>query len=299
MTRFLIINADDFGYSSEVNAAVIRAYKEGVLTSSSLMTAEPGCSEAVELAKQNPGLGVGLHVVTTYDRAILPHEKVSHVTNGEGKFGADPVRAGMKYSFSRIARKELRDEMQAQFERFAAFGLSWSHVDGHQHFHMHPYVWDTMLDLCDEYGAHRIRIPYEPVIPHLRNGGDGPNLNTAASLALQVMRRRNIRKLRERKTLGGKQVFLCDHVYGQLQTGNMNTDYVIKLLSRLQQGINEIYFHPGSPHARKLPGKAQRDGILDVEMDSLLNENVRQCIISEHLVTGRYEDAENYLRQQL
>lgn len=297
MKRFLIINADDFGYSSEVNSAVVRAHKEGVLTSASLMVAEQGFAEAVRLSQENPELGVGLHVVTTYDRALLSRTKVPHLVNSDGKFGSDPVRVGLKYAFSKAARLELRCEMEAQFERFAASGLRMSHVDGHQHFHTHPYVWDTLLDLCDKFGAHRLRIPHERVKPHLRDGGDGPNLNTAASLALQVMRRRNLRKLRERNTLGGQRAFNCDHVYGQLQTGNMNAEYLTKLLVRIESGINEIYFHPGTPHARKLPLSMQRDGVMDVEMDALLDPRIRECLHSENIQTGRYQDAEQSIRE--
>ncbi len=297
MKRFLIINADDFGYSSEVNTTVIRAHQEGILTSASLMTAEPGYEEAVRLAKENPLLGVGIHVVVTYDHTLLPSAKIPHLADGNGKFGADPVRTGLKYSFSKQAQRELRSEMQAQFEQFAACGLKWSHADGHQHFHMHPFVWDTLLDLCDEYGVHRLRIPCEPLQPHLREGGDGPNLNSAASLALQVMRRRNLRKLKERRTLGGRTPFLCERVYGQLQTGNMNAEYLSKLIKRVEPGISEIYFHPGSPHARKLPQASQTTGVQDVEMAALIDPRMKACLASENIQIGRYEDAELNLRE--
>ncbi len=57
-SRRLVVNADDFGRSRSINAAVIRAHKEGILTSASLMVNEPAFGEAVELAKGNPTLGV-------------------------------------------------------------------------------------------------------------------------------------------------------------------------------------------------------------------------------------------------
>src|SRR5262245_41291022 len=62
--RRVIINADDFGASEEVNEAVIRAYKEGVLTSASLMVTGQAFDQAVRLANENPGLAVGIHLVT-------------------------------------------------------------------------------------------------------------------------------------------------------------------------------------------------------------------------------------------
>src|SRR5207248_7825508 len=92
MMKYLIINADDFGHSARVNAAILRAHREGVLTSASLMVAEPGWQEAVEIARQNPALGVGLHVVVTFDRAVLTAAEIPHLVGKEGKFGADPLR---------------------------------------------------------------------------------------------------------------------------------------------------------------------------------------------------------------
>ena len=321
--RYLILNADDFGYSAGVNAAILRAHREGVLTSASLMVAEPGCAEAVELARQNPALGVGLHVAVTYDHALLPARDIPLLVDANGKFGADPFRVGLRYSFSKKAQAQLRREMEAQFARFARLGLAWSHADGHQHFHMHPVVWDNLLDLCDAYGVHSLRIPHEELRAHFgRKGkenrekgneetasssfilhpssffrGDGPNLNTVATLFLRAMRRRNLRTLRARRTLGGKPIFVCDRVYGQLQTGNMNTPYTLRLLDRLHTPTSEIYFHPGTPHARALPLAEQSSGIQDVELQTLLDPNVQARIEALGLQTGTYAQIETEMNK--
>src|SRR5690242_5450713 len=60
--RRLIVNADDFGMSEAVNEAIIRAHREGVLTSTSLMVTGAAAAEAVRLAKENPRLAVGIHL---------------------------------------------------------------------------------------------------------------------------------------------------------------------------------------------------------------------------------------------
>lgn len=290
--KHLILNADDFGYSARVNKAVLRAHCEGVLTSASLMVAEEGFAEAVAMARETPTLGVGLHVVTTLDRALLPPAYVSTLVNQEGRFSGDLFRVGVRYGFSQTAKAQLHQEIKAQFARFAETELPWSHVDGHQHFHLHPTVWDTLLDLCDEHGVHRLRMPHEPLRAHFRAGGDGPNLNTVATLFLRALRRRNLRVLRARKTLGGKAPFLCDRVYGQLQTGDMNTDYTVKLLDRLEGHTNEIYFHPGAPHAHPLPVEQQTDGVQDVELAALLASAVRNKIAALGLKVGTYAEIE-------
>ncbi len=290
--KLLIINADDFGYSSAVNDAVLRAHTNGVLTNASLMVAEPGWREAVAIAKDNPRLGVGLHVVTTFDRSLLPRGEIPHLVSAEGKFGTDPFRTGLKYAFSTPARQELRRELEAQFARFAETGLPWSHVDGHQHYHMHPVVWDNVLDLCDRYGVHRLRVPYEEWCPHRKDGGDGPNIDTVGGFFLRVLRRRCLRTLRARKQLGGKAIFHCDRVYGQFQTSNMHSEYMVRLLDRLGGGTNEAYFHPGTQYARALPRDQQTESMRDVELKALLSPAVAAKIELNGIHTGNYAEIE-------
>ncbi len=295
--RYLIINADDFGYSTQVNEAVLRAHREGVLTSASLMVAEAGFEHAVEIARGAPALGVGLHVALTVDHALLPVSSLPNIVDTQGRFGGDPFGAALKYFFHPAAKQQVRREMEAQFARFAATGLPWSHVDGHQHFHMQIVAWDALLDLCDAYGVHRIRVPHEELRAHLRGRGARPDLNTVATLALRAVRRRNLRVLKERRTLGGRPIFTCERVYGQLQTGNMNTSYTLGLLDRLTARTNEIYFHPGTAHAHALPLAEQRDGIRDVELRALLDPTVRAKVEALGLRIGTYEQVEAWSRE--
>lgn len=295
--RYLIINADDFGYSNTVNEAVLRAHSEGVLTSASLMVAEAGFDHAVEIARCAPALGVGLHVALTVDHALLPVRDLPDIVDAQGRFGGDPFKAALKYFFGPSAKRQVRREMEAQFARFASTGLPWSHVDGHQHFHMQVVAWDALLDLCDAYGVHRVRVPREELRAHLRVKGARPDLNTVATLALRAVCRRNLRVLKERRTLGGKPIFTCERVYGQLQTGNMNTEYTLGLLARLTARTNEIYFHPGTTHAHALPAGEQRDGIRDVELRALLDPAVRNKIEALGLRPGTYAQVEAWSRQ--
>jgi hopanoid biosynthesis associated protein HpnK len=290
--KALIVNADDFGYSARVNAAVVRAHREGILTTASLMVAEPGFEEAVVLARQHPELGVGLHVAATYDHPLLPAAEIPALVGRDGKFGHDPFLTGLRYAFSRAAQKQLRREMEAQFARFAATGLPWDHADGHQHFHLHPVVWANFLDLCDRYGVHRLRLPREALGPHRRIGGDTPPLNTVATLFLQVLSRRCLRLLQTRRTHEGKPFFVCDQVYGTYQTGHMTTDYTLRVLEQMRSPHNELYFHPGAPHARLLPPDQRHDGIEDVELAALLAPTVRERLEALGLQLCTYATAE-------
>src|ERR1700757_2351877 len=108
--RRLIVNADDFGLSPSVNQAVIRAHREGVLTTASLMVNEPGFQEAVALARQNPRFGVGLHLTLSHGHSALPPEKIPGLVNELGEFSNEPTATGMRY----FMRGELHGPLQRE-----------------------------------------------------------------------------------------------------------------------------------------------------------------------------------------
>ncbi|MCX6380956.1 MAG: hopanoid biosynthesis-associated protein HpnK [Armatimonadetes bacterium] len=296
MKRLLIINADDFGYSHTVNVAIQRAHREGILTSASLMVGEEGFEEAVEMAREMPALGVGLHLTLTLDTPVLPAKTIPHIVTPQKKLESDPFRAGLRYTFSKTAQRELFAEMEAQFARFAQTGLDWSHVDGHQHFHLPPIVWDEMLRLCVQYGVRRIRYPYEPILDHLRSGGQSINLDTIAALIFRLLRKRNLGSLRRYEQKSGQTFFLCGHVYGHLQTGQMSEAYTLKLLERLKETTSEVYFHPGANHAHLLPLEQQTEGVKDVELHALLSPKVLCVLTSGGFQLGSYAQTEAMLK---
>src|ERR1700694_1978742 len=156
--RRLIVNADDFGRSRSINEAVIRAHREGVLTSASLMVNEPWCDEAVALAKQNPKLGVGLHLTLLMAHSALPPEKIPGLVNARGEFSNNPVSVGFRYFFQRGLREQLRAEIHAHFNRFRDTCLPLDHVNGHLHMHLHPMVFRILMDDAEQLSIGHLRL---------------------------------------------------------------------------------------------------------------------------------------------
>lgn len=234
----LIINGDDFGYSDAVNRAIIEAHCHGVLTSASLMVNERAAAQAVALAKAHPTLAVGLHLVLVLGRAALPHDKIPHLTDAQGNFTNSPFQAGVKYYFHPTARHELRREMRAQFERFAATGLSFSHVDSHTHLHQHPVIFRELISLCEEFGVRRVRVVKGEVRLNLRLNRRQwlPRMITGAVFNL-------LGGWCERQ-LRGRGFVQPQHVHGLLQTGAVNEEYLLKLIPQMPQTTSEIYAHP-------------------------------------------------------
>ncbi len=165
--KAIIINGDDFGLSPEVNTGIIRAHREGVMTSASLMVAAPAAAAAAAAARDLSGLDVGLHLVVCQGISVLPAGKLPGIVDAEGRFVENPVLGGIKYFFNRAIRERLRDECRAQIERHLDMVGYLNHIDGHLNFHAHPVLADILIELAGEYRVQCLRIPREPVFTTL------------------------------------------------------------------------------------------------------------------------------------
>jgi hopanoid biosynthesis associated protein HpnK len=266
----LIINGDDFGYSEAVNRAIIRAHREGVLTSASLMVNESACQQAVELAMANPSLAVGLHLVLVLGRSALPHSNIPHITDQNSNFTNSSFRAGIQYYFSGAARQELRREMRAQFERFVATGLPFSHVDGHTHLHQHPVIFEELLSLCEEFGVKRVRVVKGEMRLSLSLDRKHLPLKIVWGTVFNLLGRWC------EKQLHGKDFIQPQRVYGLLQSGDMNENYLLGLLDRMEMKSSEIYAHPLDYDADE-PAKRENPGG-PLELEALTSGRVKTAI---------------------
>jgi len=234
----LIVNGDDFGLSREVNAAVIRAFKEGALTSCSLMVTGDAFEDALRLARENERLAVGIHLVTVMGKSVLPPTEIPHLVDEKGRFSNDPTAAGLKYYFSRPARRELAAELEAQFEKFRSTGLRCSHIDSHLHMHVHPVIFRTALKLGERHGVTLMRVPDDDLRLALAYDAGKSWSKAAYGFIFHLLTRGMKRTLRERKFI------FTDRVYGNFQSGKMTEAYVLMVLDNLRAGAGEIYFHP-------------------------------------------------------
>lgn len=235
----LIINADDFGLSSGANRGVIKAWQEGILTSTSLMPGGMAFEEAVALAKENPGLQVGLHLTLVQGRAVLERAGLPPLADANGDFGNDPVLAGMRYYFLKPLRKKLYREIEAQILKYLETGLDLSHVDGHLNIHMHPVVFDILCELMPKHGIKTFRLSRENLGANLA-ADRGRVIGKCADAFIFASLAKRCRGRLDRLGIGH-----AGEVKGLLNSGRMTESYLLKALDSVGEGVTEIYFHPG------------------------------------------------------
>lgn len=263
----LIICADDFGLDRAVNEAVERAYRDGILGCASLMVGAPAAADAVARARRLPSLRVGLHLVLVDGHPVSTPQEVAGLIGADGAFEQNMARAGLRFFCLPQVRRQLREEIRAQFEAFAATGLELDHVNTHKHFHLHPTIASQILAIGPDYGMKAMRVPAEPV----------------AALRRAFPQERVSRPLygpwveRLRRRLRRAGLAVNDHVFGLAWSGNMVEDRVLRLLPHLPDGVSEIYFHPATERSPALA--AAMPGYLHTEeLAALTSASVRARI---------------------
>ena len=238
--RELIVTADDFGLAIPVNDAIERAHCEGILSTASLMVAAPETSDAVRRAHRLPNLRVGLHVVLVNGQPALPPERVPALVDARGRFSSNLFLAGVNYFFNPAARRQLQDEVRAQFEAFARTGLRLDHVNAQNHFHVHPTVLATIVQVGREYGIRAVRIPHEPFAASYRAARTRP----VARLANDVLLRPWMALMRSRLRKNG--IASNDYVFGMNDSGHVTSERVRAFLAAMPDGVCELYVHPAT-----------------------------------------------------
>jgi hopanoid biosynthesis associated protein HpnK len=269
--RRLIVNADDFGRSASINQAVIRAHREGILTTTSLMVSEPAFEEAVALARENPTLGVGLHLTLLCGHSTLPPNAIPKLVNARGEFSNNPPGAGFRYFFQRSLCEPLRREIHAQFQKFRATRLPLDHVNGHLHLHLHPTVFRILMSDAAQLGIKRLRLTFDPFRLNLRVAS-GHLLYRVLHAAIY-----HALSARARPALAQRGIQHTDAVFGLLQNARVDEPYITRLLPQIPAGDCELYSHPSLDEFRN-------------EFDALISPRVREQVNQLGIKLIRYQD---------
>jgi chitin disaccharide deacetylase len=265
----VIVTGDDFGLAVPVNEAIIEAHERGILTTASLMVGGEAAADAVRRAQQLPSLKVGLHLVLVEGQPALPREQVPDLVDRQGQFQTHLFRAGVNYFFRPGIRRQLESEIRAQFDAFRGTGLALDHVNAHNHFHLHPTVFDLLLKVGRDYGLKSVRFPNEPPLVSWRCSQKGLGLKLANHLFLAPWMSLMKKRLRD------AHLRFNDFIFGLTDSGAMTADLVMRFLGNLPDGVTEIYFHPAKRRCpqidRTMPGYRHEE-----EFDTLVSLRLRE-----------------------
>jgi chitin disaccharide deacetylase len=275
--RRLIVTADDFGAAIEVNEAVERAHRNGILSAASLMVAGAAAGDAVSRAKSMPALRVGLHLVLVEGKPVLPQGAVPDLVDASGNFRTDMARAGAAMFFLPKVRAQLAAEIEAQFAAFEATGLKLDHVNAHKHFHLHPTIASLIVKIGKKHRVKGARVPLEPqdVLGRIEDHKASGVVALTAPFA---------RALRGRFAKAG--ITAPDAVFGLAWSGAMTQARLAGLIAHLPEGLSEIYTHPATgPYPGSAPGY-QYAG----ELAALTDPAVMASLAAQGIKTGGFSD---------
>jgi len=283
----LIVNADDFGFTRGVNEGIIRAHREGILTSATLMATAPSFDDAVERALANPKLGIGCHLVLTGGTAVSPPDQIPTLADQSGVLPRSLAALVVRLSSGRIRIAEIEKELRVQIEKIRRAGIRVTHLDTHKHTHAHPIVMGALARVARELGITRVRKPVEDLRDSWRSTrGAGSSSSKRLAEAAAV---RAVGPLFDAiaKNYGLRSP---DHFLGLAMTGRLSTPNLCRLIDTVAEGRTEIMTHPGVYDAELSETGSGLQQERQTELDALLSSEARKAIESRGIKLITYRD---------
>ncbi|MBV8829382.1 MAG: ChbG/HpnK family deacetylase [Acidobacteriaceae bacterium] len=241
----LVINADDFGFTSDVNAGIVHAHREGVLTSTTLMATGDAFDDAIRLAKENPTLDVGCHLVLIQGRAL---------TTGR-PFPDTPAQVAV--SMWKHEASATYAELRAQIEKIQSAGIRATHLDSHKHTHILPQIFRMVVRLAHEFRVPYVRLPLDETAPYARTV-----CRAIRPLYSRVAAKHGVR--------------MTDHFLGYRLTGTLTETTLLAALAKLREGTTEFMCHPGylGPELQRAATRLKQSRVR--ELEALTSPRVRR-----------------------
>jgi hopanoid biosynthesis associated protein HpnK len=284
--RRLIVNADDFGFTSGVNRAIVEAHSRGVVTSSTLMANGPAFAEAARLAATAPKLSVGCHVVLTDGVPVLAASQLpSFTTNSHFREGM--VAFAARAIAGRMNADEIMAEAAAQIRKLQSAGISVSHIDTHKHTHLFPGILRPLLRAAAACGVRAVRNPFGPRLP----------LQSGRLLARPGLWRRyvEVRLLgsfagKFREAVDREGFSTPDGTLGIVVTGALDETLFYAIARSIPEGTWEFVCHPGYNDADLQAGKTRLRESRETELRVLTLPAARELLAQQGIELISYRE---------
>jgi predicted glycoside hydrolase/deacetylase ChbG (UPF0249 family) len=216
---------------------ILQAHQQGIVTSTTAMMNMPGIEDALRRTQSYPELGMGVHLVFSAWRPLLPPEQIPSLVDTDGAF------LSQKAIWARpeaIQRDELRAELTAQIERFQAWtGRAPDHLDYHHFVHSHPLFFTVYIELAVQWSL-PIRAPFPPEETLSRAAATVPLIEGFPLYKVRDMMRQ------DRDLVQANGVRHPDHFVGSFYGEEaVNLENLLAILESLREGTTELMCHPG------------------------------------------------------
>ncbi len=266
--KALIVNADDFGMTHGINRGIIEASGKGIVTATSIMVTGWAFEEAVQLARENPDLDIGLHLSLTVGKPASNDPAVNRCLTSHGTFRLGNRDLLINLILHTISPSIPYREIEAQFKKALDTRLPITHIDGHESIHLLPGIREIVFELMGRYGIPFLRLSYEGI--GFRGLWKLKRWKKALINLFGLLLRRQIRRRGIRTT---------DYYYGSFDAGYLGKEKLMAAISNVKEGTSEIMCHPGYRDelfnricgARYLPDQELR-ALMDREVKNLLHE---------------------------
>jgi hopanoid biosynthesis associated protein HpnK len=282
----LIVNADDFGFTSGVNRAIVEAHSRGVVTSSTLMANGPAFAEAAQLSRTVPKLSIGCHVVLTDGTPVLDAEQLPSLT-ANSRFRDGMMTFAARAIAGRMNADEITAEAAAQIRKLQSAGIVVSHLDTHKHTHLFPRILRPLLRAAAVCGVRAVRNPFGPRLPLRSN-----HLLARPSLWARYA---------EVRLLGGfsgkfreavhREGFIApDGTLGIVVTGALDETLFYAIARSIPEGTWEFVCHPGYNDADLQAGKTRLRESRETELRVLTLPAVREVLEQQGIELISYRE---------
>lgn len=221
--KLLVVNADDFGFTRDVNEGIVEAHRKGILTATTLMANGAEFDHAVTLARRHASLDIGCHLVLVGGHSLL---------GSQHPYPRDLT--ALLYALA-AGKVDVEAELDAQIRRVLSAGLRPTHLDTHKHTHLLPRVLHAVGKLSHQYRIPWVRRPFD----YPMNAGAVPLARRLLSRSLGSLRRWFHRVL---SSYGCRTT---DYFAGFAVTGHYETPELVSLLRQIPTGSTEFMTHPG------------------------------------------------------
>jgi predicted glycoside hydrolase/deacetylase ChbG (UPF0249 family) len=277
----LIVNADDLGWSEGVNRGIALAHRKGLVTSTSLLANGRAFSSALEVARSNPELGVGVHLNLSDGPPTAEPNQVKGIVTTAGELEASPESLLLRIASRTLELPEVEREWDAQIHKVREAGISPTHLDGHKHVQMLPGLFEIAVRLAKKHAIRAIRISHEEskLRALLSSGGE----QKTSVVLKQGVQARGLKLLARdaREMADHAGLVVTDYFCGIAQTGVMTREGVEQLLKNLPDGTTELMCHPGYADEDLKRSATRLQESRQTELEILTDARIRKLVATQ------------------